>query len=105
MYEKFMEDLGPTLKQALDEGWSAEKIYTHPKVEALMAARAISIALRDPQSNTSLSAIKEVMDRAKGKAKESKTVEHKLTQMSDEQLDAALASLMNPEDEQLPIKN
>jgi DNA-binding transcriptional MerR regulator len=92
-YEQFMEEVGPVLTAALKEGWTAEKLYSNPKIEALLAARAIGIALRDPDSGRSLAAIKEALDRSKGKPTEKKELTHKLEKLSDDELDAALVSL------------
>jgi predicted RNA-binding protein len=91
-FEAFQDDVLPLLRQAIKEGWTREQIENHPKVEALIAARQLTIALREADSGKAMTAIKDFRDRKQGKAKESQEVTHKLEKLPDEQLDSLLLS-------------
>lgn len=82
------EELLPGLKAALRMGLSAEEIYT--EFQAMAAARGIQIALTERDSGKAIAAIKDVLDRTQGKAKERQEHTHRLQQLPDEQLDALL---------------
>ena len=93
-FERFQDELLPTLRKATEENWSAEKIWSHPRTQALLAARAVTIAATDPDAGKALAAIKDVMDRAHGRATEKKEIKHQLEKLPDEQLDALLETTM-----------
>lgn len=96
-FEEFQDEILPELRKMLKVGASAEAIYK--KATAVAAARAVSIAVRDPDSSKALSAIKEILDRSGGKATERQEVSHKLEKLPDEQLDALLLSKLQEADE------
>lgn len=82
------EELLPGLKAALRMGLSAEEIYV--EAQALCAAKGVQIALTERDSAKALSAIRDVLDRTQGKAKERREHTHRLQELPDEQLDAIL---------------
>lgn len=94
-YEDFVEDVLPILKKAIAEGWTSDQIEKHPKVQALMVARQISIALTDKDSSRALAAIRDARDRTSGKAIERKEIRTQIEQAPDEQIDAKLKTLLN----------
>lgn len=89
-FNKFREEILPVLRQALASGLSAEEIYN--KFQAYAAARAVSIAATELDSGKALSAIKDILDRTQGRAKEKAEIVHKLEHLPDEQLDSILLS-------------
>lgn len=89
-FDSFRNELLPALRQALKDGKSAEDIYS--MASAAAAARAVTIAVKEEDSGKALAAIKEILDRDKGKAKERQEVTHKLEKLPEEQLDALLLS-------------
>lgn len=99
-FEEFERSVLPLLKQAIREGWSAEKIEKHPKIAAMLVARQITMALTELDSAKALSAIKDTRDRSAGKAIERREVKHQLESLPDEQLDARLKTLLDEEAEE-----
>lgn len=91
-YEKFKSEVLPSLRRDLKSGASAEEILA--KVSALAAARLATIAMTEADNSKALGAIKDLLDRSQGKAKERKEVEHKFDKLPDDQLDALLLSKM-----------
>lgn len=89
-FEEFQDEILPTLKKAVKEGWSPEKIYKH--AAALAAARSVSIALTEMDSAKALAGIKEILDRSGGKATERREVKHEVSALSDAELEALIAS-------------
>lgn len=89
-FDKFKEEILPMLKKAITESWSAEKIYK--MAEAHAAARNVTIALTDEDSGKSLAAIREMMDRSKGKSTEKQEITHSYSKLSDEELEALIKS-------------
>jgi hypothetical protein len=89
-FHKFREELLPVLRQALTSGMTAEEIYT--KFQAYAAARTVSIAATEIDSGKALAAIKDILDRTQGKAKERSEVTHRLANAPEEQLDALIMS-------------
>jgi hypothetical protein len=87
-FEDFKDDLLPALQKLVKEGASAEDIYK--KYESLAAARLITIVAKEVDSGKALSAIKDVLDRTQGKAKERHTHEHKYARLKDEELNSLL---------------
>lgn len=82
------EDLLPGLRSAIRLGLSAEEIYG--EFTQLVAARGVHIALTERDSAKALSAIRDVLDRTQGKAKERTEYTHRLEKLPEEQLDAAI---------------
>jgi signal recognition particle receptor subunit beta len=89
-YEEFCKDILPSLQKAIKEGRSAEDIYK--MAESIAAARAVTIAATEQDSGKALAAIKDIMDRTQGKAKERVETTHKYEKLKDEELDALLLS-------------
>ena len=87
-FQKFREDVLPVLRRALSEGLSAEQIYK--KFESIAAARAVSIAALEVDSAKALAAIKDVLDRTGGKAKERSEITHRMANAPEEQVDAII---------------
>jgi hypothetical protein len=103
-FERFQEEILPILQTALKEGWTAEKIYSHPKAQALLAARQLTIGIMNPDPGKALAAIQDVMNRTIGKPTDKVEVKGKLEKMSDDELDALLAAKLAdgaPADDQL----
>lgn len=94
-FSKFREEILPVLRDALQKGMKADEIYG--KFQAYAAARAVSIAATELDSSKALSAIKDILDRSQGKAKERSEVTHKLEQVPDDQLDALILSRLRDE--------
>lgn len=89
-FTEFRQDILPFLRNAIKNGLSAEEIYK--KTAALAAARGVSIAINDADSGKAMSAIKDILDRSQGKAKEQHVHVHKYSELTDEELDALLMS-------------
>jgi hypothetical protein len=103
--QALMDELGPLLQTAINEGWNAEKIYNHPKVQAKLAARAVMIGLMEADSGRAMAAIKDIQDRSIGKPTEKQEITHKASKLSDEELDALIATkLQDSEDSDVPIQ-
>lgn len=90
-YDDFANSVAPTLQKAVVEKWSVDRIYK--EFGSLLAARAITIALKEQDSGKALSAIKDVMDRSIGKAADKVETTHRLEKMADSDLDKLLESL------------
>jgi len=93
-FEQWQEDILPILRQALKEGWSAQRIFEHPKAQALLAARQLTIGIMSPDPGKALAAITDVMNRTIGKPTEKQEIKHKMEKLPDEQLDALLATTL-----------
>lgn len=89
-YQDFLKMVPKKLQEALLRGASAKEIYEQFSQDA--AARAVLIAMTEKDSSKALAAIKEVQDRALGKAVEKKETTHKFDALPDEELDAILTS-------------
>jgi len=94
-YESFTESVAPLLRQAIQEGWSAEKIERDPRIQALLVARQLSIALTDKDTGKAMAALKDARDRTTGKATEKIDITTKMEKLSDNELDALLLSKMS----------
>lgn len=89
-FEAFQLDIPKELKRALIDKMSAEDIYKN--FENFAAIRAVAIVATEKDSGKALAAIKEILDRSKGKAVERKVVRHQMEELSDKELDAILIS-------------
>lgn len=96
-FNQYREEILPVLRQALKAGTDAETIYK--KFQAYAAARMVSIAATEIDSAKALSAIKDILDRTQGKAKERQEVTHRLSSLPEEQLDAILLSKLKDQQE------
>jgi hypothetical protein len=101
-FERFKTEILPKLRRALEKGKGVEDIYKLVAAEA--AARAVTLALTEPDSGKALSAIKEILDRSGGKATDRKEITQKYEKLSDTELDALLSSQLTEvaSDEDLP---
>jgi hypothetical protein len=90
--DEVSDQIIPILAQAMREGWSDEKLANHPRIQLLLTARQISIALQEEDSAKALAAIKDTKDRTRGKPTERVETTHKLSKLPDEQLDSLLLS-------------
>lgn len=90
MYEEYKRDILPALRKMLSAGATSEEIYK--KYANFAAARQVSIALADLDPTRALAAIKDIQDRAVGKAVERKKFEHSFSELSDQELDAIINS-------------
>lgn len=89
-FNQFREEILPVLRKALANGDDADTIYK--RFQAYAAARAVSIAATEVDSGKALSAIKDILDRTQGRAKERTEVTHRLSSLPEEQLDSILLS-------------
>jgi hypothetical protein len=96
-FSRFREDILPFLRKAIAEGMTAEQIYL--KTQALAAARAVTIAATEEDPGKAMTAIKDILDRAQGKAKERVEVNHKFKDLTDSELDAMLLTSSNEVEE------
>lgn len=94
-FERFQESILPILKQAINEKWSAEKIWGHPLTQALLAAQAVRWGLQGQDPGKSLDAIKTIVYQTQGKPKEQKEITHKVSKLKDEELDALLKTQLS----------
>jgi hypothetical protein len=97
LFREWKKQILPELREMLLKGATAADIYK--KYSAHAAARAVSIAISDPDSQKALTASKEIQDRASGKAVETRKVEHRMAELSDEQLDALLLTEISDNDD------
>lgn len=101
-FEQFQADVLPALRKDLAAGMSAEALYK--KYQSMAAARNITIAATSQNEGTALAAIKDILDRAGGKAKERSEVTHKMQNVPDDQLDALIMSKLGLTKEQAENK-
>ena len=99
-YEAFKRDVLPKLQGLVASGASAEDIYQF--AQSMAAAKMVTIALREGDPAKAISALKDVLDRTQGKAKERTEVEHKFAKLSDNELDALLESRLSDLDDSPP---
>lgn len=89
-FEEFNREILPELRKMLKAGKTAPEIYEF--AQSFAAARAVTVALTDVDSSRAMTAVKEILDRSQGRAKERTEVEHKFSKLRDEELDALLES-------------
>lgn len=89
-FEEFEKEILPELRKMLKAGKSAPEIYEF--AQSFAAARAVTVALTDTDSSRAMTAVKEILDRSQGRAKERTEVEHKFSKLQDNELDALLES-------------
>jgi gamma-glutamyl:cysteine ligase YbdK (ATP-grasp superfamily) len=82
------EALLPELRADLASGLTAEQIYQ--KYQTLAAARSVQIVATEVDSSKALAAVKDILDRSQGKAKERQEIEHRLGKLPETELDALL---------------
>jgi hypothetical protein len=91
-YEEFRETIAPALQKDLAAGLSAEAIVK--KYQAIIAARMVTAALLEPDHARAATVGDKVLDRALGKAVQKQEIEGRFSNMSDEELQATLASAL-----------
>lgn len=89
-FEEFKASLLPVLRADLRKGTPAKDILE--KLQALSAARLGHIVMTEKDSAKAMSAIKDILDRTGGKAKETVETTHKFSKLKDAELDALLKS-------------
>jgi len=89
-FEKFKAEILPVLRKEISKGTPAEEIYK--KFEAHLAARAVTIAMTETDTSRAMAAIREALDRSKGKAVERKEITRKYENLSDAELEALAKS-------------
>ncbi len=89
-WEEFKDQFAPQVRKMLARGATAEEIYSEFSSHA--AARSVTIAMSEVDAGKAMNAIKEILDRSKGKAMERKSIEHSLANAPEEQVDSALLS-------------
>lgn len=99
LFEEWKRFILPELRRSLLKGTSAKDIAK--AFENYAAARAVTIAITEPDSSKALAAIKDIQDRASGKPTETKKIQHQYHDMTDEEVEAMLQS----EEEDLAIIN
>ena len=95
-FEQFREELLPALRADLKKGLDAETLYR--KYQAYAAARGVTIAMTSTDEGKALQAVKEILDRSQGKATEKKEVTHRLSKLSDKELDSVLITQLEEYD-------
>jgi hypothetical protein len=90
--DDFEETVLPRLRLLLKASKKLSPEQLYQEFGDILAARVISIALTERDSSKAMTAIKEALDRAHGKAKEKQEITHKYENLKDEELDALLRS-------------
>jgi len=96
-FDEFKEKILPALRRDLLKGMPSEKL--REKYSAYITAGMITTALIDEDPGKRLAAGKDLIDRVEGKAKERKEIEHRLTRLSEDELNAVIASEIQDLDE------
>jgi hypothetical protein len=90
-FEDFQNTVLPRLRTMIKKGgMSPEQIYK--QFGDIVAARAVSMAVTEKDTSKALAVIKEILDRAHGKATEKVDITHKYQNLKEEQLDSLLQS-------------
>lgn len=89
-FEEFKDQVLPAIRKDLAAGLTESQILE--KYKALAAAAVVTITTKIDQPAVALAAAKDILDRTRGKAKESKDVTHRFSQMPEKEIDAILAS-------------
>lgn len=97
LHDELMGGMLGSLKADVTRGMTAEQLLK--KYSSLAAARTVQTALTHEDAGLALAASKDIIDRAQGKAKETKEVRHALANSTDEEVDALLLSKLNELDE------
>lgn len=92
-FEDFQNTILPRLRKLLATGTATpEQIYR--ECGDIVAARAVSLAIKEQDTGKALAAIKEVLDRGHGKATEKVELTHKYQNLKEQELDSLLQSEM-----------
>lgn len=90
LYDRLMGTMLKDLKEDLANGLTPEDL--RHRYASLAQARGINVALTDADPKNVLAAVKDILDRSEGKAKERKEIEHTLGKLSEKELDALIIS-------------
>lgn len=90
LLDQIKAEILPKIQKDLLEGISAAEILQ--KYQAYAAGRLVSNMVMDTDSGKSTAAAKEVLDRTMGKAVEKRETTHKYADLTEEELDALVAS-------------
>lgn len=90
LHGEFVQKVLPDLRELVAKGATPDQLYKRFTSE--VAARAITMALVEPDSAKALSAVKEVLDRSQGKATEKHEIKHQYDELSTEQLESLVRS-------------
>jgi hypothetical protein len=88
-FEDWEEAILPKIQQMMKDGKSSKEIIEFGK--SLAAARTVKEIL-NPDASKALAASKDVLDRADGKAKETRETIHKFGELPEKELDALIES-------------
>lgn len=88
LHDELFSGLLGIIRDDIRRGVSAEDILT--KYSQFAAARMVTIATTDADSGRAMSASKDILDRALGKARETKDITHRLDKVDERQIDAIL---------------
>lgn len=89
-YEDYREKIAVWMRRDLQNGMSAKDI--RKKYSAMVQARMTSIALTESDPGKAMAAGKDHLDREEGKAKETKELSHRLSDLPQEELASVLHS-------------
>jgi hypothetical protein len=89
-FQAFKDSILPKLQKMLKSGAGDQEILDWAK--SFAAARLASIVLAEPDSGRALAAVKDLLDRTRGKAKEVKELTHRMSALPDTDLNALLVS-------------
>ena len=92
-FREYRSNILKKFQTMLKKGKSSEEILK--LAQKIAAARLGTIAATEVDSSRALAAIKDLLDRTQGRAVETKKVEHKFEKLSDDDLDAVIASQMD----------
>lgn len=91
-FEDFEETVLPQIQKMMKDGKSSKEILEFGA--QLAAARTVKEVL-NPDAGRALTAAKDILDRADGKAKETKEHTHKFSELREEELDALINSRLS----------
>jgi len=90
LYDQLFHNMLAELQKDIASGLTAQEL--NKKYASLAAAKTISIALTEQDSGKALTALKDIQDRAHGKATEKKEIKHGLADANEKEIDAVLES-------------
>lgn len=98
-FEEFQRKLLPILRKDISSGMTVKELQE--KYASIVQARIITTALLERDTGRALTAAKDILDRAHGKATEKKEIKHQFSELADEELDAILVSELDdiPDDD------
>jgi uncharacterized coiled-coil protein SlyX len=97
MYAEFKAKVLPELRQMMAKGTNDKDILK--TFSKHVAARLVSIALTEPDSQKAMSAVKELLDRVHGKSTDNKSIKHEFAELNDTQLDALIMTELSDIDD------